>query len=68
MLLGRRLEEVAQVVGGGYWLQTPLKPALAVRGTLAGHRLGALERGGGGPSDASLGAGGQGELRWGGAP
>ena len=27
----------------------PLKPALAVRGTVAGHRLGALEGGGGSP-------------------
>ena len=45
--LGRRLEEVAEVVGGGYCrLQTPLKPALGVRGTVAGHRLGALEEGG----------------------
>ena len=44
--LGRRLEEVAQAVGGGYRrLQMPLKPALAVRGTVAGHRLGALEGG-----------------------
>ena len=31
------------VVGGGYCrLQMPLKPALTVRGTVAGHRLGAL--------------------------
>ena len=37
--LGRRLEEVAEAVGGGYCrLQTPLKPALGVRGTVAGHR------------------------------
>ena len=41
--LGRRLEEVAKAVGGGYCrLQMPLKPALGVRGTVAGHRLGAL--------------------------
>ena len=47
--LGRRLEEVAKAVGGGYCrLQMPLKPPLGVRGTVAGHRLGALERGGGG--------------------
>ena len=39
--LGRRLEEVAKAVGGGYcWLQMPLKLALAVRETMAGHRLG----------------------------
>ena len=37
--LGRRLEEVAKAVRGGYCrLQM-----LAVRGTVAGHRLGALE-------------------------
>ena len=31
-------------LGGGYCrLQTPLRPALGVRGTVAGHRLGALE-------------------------
>ena len=46
--LGRRLEEVAEAVGGGYcWLQMPLRLALGVRGTVAGHRLGALEGGGG---------------------
>ena len=40
----RRLEEVAKAVGGGYCrLQMPLKPALRVRVTVAGHRLGALE-------------------------
>ena len=44
--LDRRFEEVAKAVGGGYCrLQMPLKPALAVRGTVAGHRLGALEGG-----------------------
>ena len=44
--LDRRLEEVAKAVGGGYCrLQMPLKQALAVRGTVAGHRLGALEGG-----------------------
>ena len=44
-----RLEEVAQAVGGGYCrLQMPLKLALGVRETVAGHRLGALggKRGG----------------------
>ena len=47
--LGRRLEEVAKAVGGGYRrLQTPLRLALALRETVAGHRLGALEGGGGG--------------------
>ena len=54
----RRLEEVAQAVGGGYFrLQPPLKLALGVRGTVAGHRLGALKGGGGcasPPSNASL--------------
>ena len=48
-------------VGGGYCrLQMPLKPALGVRGTVAGDKLGALEEGGGGylpPSNASLGPG-----------
>ena len=45
----RRLEEVAEAVGGGYCrLQMPLRPALAVRGTVAGHRLCALKGGGGG--------------------
>ena len=35
------LEEVAEAVGDGYCrLQMPLKPALGVRGTVAGHRLG----------------------------
>ena len=34
----RRLEEVAKAVGGGYYrLQMPLRLALAVRGTAAGH-------------------------------
>ena len=48
--LGRRLEEVAKAVVGGYCrLQMPLKPALGVRGTVAEHRLGALEGGGGLP-------------------
>ena len=36
-------------MGGGYCrLQMPLRLALGVRGTVAGHRLGALEGGGGG--------------------
>ena len=48
--LDRRLEEVAEAVGGGYyWLQMPLKLALTVRETVAGHRLGALEGGKGYP-------------------
>ena len=57
----RRLEEVAKAVGGGYCrLQMPSRPALGVRGTVAGHRLGALKGGGGylPPSNASLGGGG----------
>ena len=46
--LGRRLEEVAEAVGGGYCrLPMPLKLALGVRETVAGCRLGALEGGGG---------------------
>ena len=46
--LGRRLEEVAKAVGGGYCrLQMPWKLAFGVRETEAGHRLGALEGGGG---------------------
>ena len=45
--LGRRLEEAPTAVGGGYCrLQIPLRLALVVRGTVAGHRLGALEGGG----------------------
>ena len=48
--LDRRLEEVAKVVGGGYCrLHMPLKLALAVRETVAEHRLGALEVGEGCP-------------------
>ena len=44
--LHRRLEGVAEAVGGGYCrLQMPLSPALGVRGTAAGQRVGALERG-----------------------
>ena len=36
-----------QAVGGGYCrLQMPLKLPLGVRGTVAGHRMGPLERGG----------------------
>ena len=55
--LGRRSEEVAKAGGGGYCrLQTPFKAALAVRETVPGGRLGALEGGGGAfpPSNASL--------------
>ena len=44
----QRLEEVATAVGGDYCrLQTPLKLPLAVSETVAGHRLGVLEGGGG---------------------
>ena len=53
--LDRRLEDIAKAVGGGYCrLQMPLKPALAVRATVAGHRLGALQRGGGTDRKAPL--------------
>ena len=42
--LERRLEEVAEAVGGGYCqLRMPLRLALGARGTVARHRLGALE-------------------------
>ena len=45
--LGRRLEGVAEAVGGGYCrLQMPLKLALGVRETVAEHRLGAQKGGG----------------------
>ena len=53
----RRLEEVAKAVGGGYRrLQMPLKPALVVQETVAGHGLDALKGGGmpPPPSNASL--------------
>ena len=44
--LDRRLEEIAEAVGGGYCrLQMPWKLAFGVRKTVAGHRLGALEVG-----------------------
>ena len=47
--LDRRLEEVSEAVWGGYCrLQVPLSPAPAVMKTVAGHRLDALEAGGGG--------------------
>ena len=36
-------------LGGYCWLQMPLRLALGVRGTVAGHRLGAMEVGGGAP-------------------
>ena len=56
--LDRRLEEVAKAVGGSYCrLPMPLKLGLAVRETVAGHWLGALEGEGGTsapPSNASL--------------
>ena len=39
--LDRRLEEIAKAVGGSCCQkQMPLKPALGVRETVAGHRLG----------------------------
>ena len=63
--LGRRLEEVAKAVGGGYCrLQMPLRLALGVRETVGGHRLGALE--GGGylpPFQCITGGGGRGGCR-----
>ena len=55
-----RLEGVAEAVGGGYCrLLMPVKLALAVTGTVAGQRLGALEGGGvcSPPSIAALGRG-----------
>ena len=43
-----QLEEIVKAVGGGYCrLQMPLKLAFSARGTVAGHRLGALRGGGG---------------------
>ena len=45
--LDGRLEEVAKAVGGGCCrLQKPLRLALGASGTVAGHKLGALEEGG----------------------
>ena len=55
--LHRRLEEAAKTVQDGYCrLQMPLKLALAVRETVAGHRLGALEEaeGAGGTSSVPM--------------
>ena len=47
--LDRRLEEVAETVGGGCCrLQMPLRLALAVSGPVAGHGLGTLKEAGGG--------------------
>ena len=49
--VGRRLEEVAKTVGGGYCrLQMPLKLAFGVRETVAGHRRGTWGEGGGLPT------------------
>ena len=50
--LDERLEGVAEAVGGGQCRLLSL--ALAVRKTVAGHRLGALGEGGGGASNASM--------------
>ena len=58
--LDRRLEEVAEAVGGGSCrLSMLLKQALGARATVAGRRLGALEGRGGvsPPSNASEGGG-----------
>ena len=53
--LNMRLVGVVKAVGGGYCrLQMPLKPALGVRETVAGHRLGTLERGGQGGTPPPL--------------
>ena len=52
--LYQQLEAVAKAVGGGYCrLEMPLKLALAVSWTVAGHRPGALKVGTSPPSDAS---------------
>ena len=62
--LGRRLEEVAKAVGGGYCrLQIPLRLAFGVRGTVAGHRLGALKRVGG-SSDPTGGLARRSDSQW----
>ena len=62
--LDGRLEEVDKAVGGGYCrLQIPLELVLAVRGTVAGHRLGRPGRGVGGTPPLPMhpsGAGGGG--------
>ena len=65
--LAGRLQEGTKAVGGGYCrLQTPLKVALGVRGTVAGHRLGALEEARGpersGCADEDSGRGGGGGI------
>ena len=63
--LGRRLEEFAKAVGGGYCrLQMPLSLALAVRETVAGHKLGALKVGGGGTSTVKSGRCSPPHLMW----
>ena len=52
--LDGQLEEVAKAVGGGYCrLQLPLTLVLGVRGTVARHRLAALEGGWGVPPPTS---------------
>ena len=67
--LGRRLEEVAEAVGGGYCrLQIPLSLVLGVRGTVAGRRLGALEAGGGPPPPFQCIPDGGSSGCWGGPP
>ena len=54
--LDRRLEEVAEAVGGGYCrLRKPLSMALAIRVTVAAHTLGFLGGVPPPPSNASLG-------------
>ena len=68
--LGRRLEEAAKAVGGGCCrCQMPLKLALAAGGQW-GHRLGALEGGGGWCASPPCHAGGNPPPShpWGGQP
>ena len=60
--LDKRLEEVFKAVAGGYrGRDMPSKLALAVRETVAGHRLGALEGGGGAPPPLPVQPWGSGE-------
>ena len=55
-----RLEKVVKAVGGSHCrLRMPLKLALGVTGTVAGHRLGALEGEGFLPPVGPMGGGGR---------
>ena len=59
-----RKAEAAEAVGGGYCrLQMPLKLEPVIRRTVAGHKLGTLEGGGGLPPPLPMHPEG-----WGGAP